>query len=376
MLIGDGFMEKAKVKEELIKRYKYIYENATIILAPYMYEQTKEEREKLNSEYKKDGYEALISDKLLIYLKKLPVELLLDLESFLLSDVPLNESKLYNELEAKKKNPEYLAKVKNGLLLLEKDNANKSSLFQTKLDFWKVLLKVRDFVNEQSGDLKNKEKKLSSLDEYFRINRYSNNEKVWTSGFSINFKDMDNFSSFSAVVPKHERTPRRDKNDIGLKKSDFISFVSDYSNHYDDNFSILTEQEKQDIYLIYHDELPWNLEKTCELEEEYISTMIETRLERPEHTKSCGEVFFVNEEEIFIDPNDVLYRYYQLCPHCGYIVNIPKEILSDGIKQRIEERCKKDSNLFRKRYLYSELFSLDKSSSKEQKKLLKKIVKF
>ena len=365
-------MEKAKVKEELIKRYKYIYENATIILAPYMYEQTKEEREKLNSEYKKDGYEALISDKLLIYLKKLPVELLLDLESFLLSDVPLNESKLYIELEAKKKNPEYLAKVKNGLLLLEKDNANKSSLFQTKLDFWKVLLKVRDFVNEQSGDLKNKEKKLSSLDEYFRINRYSNNEKVWTSGFSINFKDMDHFSSFSAVVPKHERTPRRDKNDIGLKKSDFISFVSDYSNHYDDNFSILTEQEKQDIYLIYHDELPWNLEKTCELEEEYISTMIETRLERPEHTKSCGEVFFVNEEEIFIDPNDALYRYYQLCPHCGYIVNIPKEILSDGIKQRIEERCKKDSNLFRKMYLYSELFSLDKSSSKEQKKLLKK----
>ena len=58
---------------------------------------------------------------------------------------------------------------------------------------------------------------------------------------------MDNFSSFSAVVPKHERTPRRDKNDIGLKKSDFISFVSDYSNHYDDNLSILTEQEKQEI---------------------------------------------------------------------------------------------------------------------------------
>ena len=56
---------------------------------------------------------------------------------------------------------------------------------------------------------------------------------------------------------------------------------------------------------------------------------------------------------------------------CGFIVNIPKETLSDGIKKRIEERCSKDPNLFRKMYLYSELFSLDKSSSKEQKKLLK-----
>ena len=365
-------MDKLQLKYELINRYKYIYENAAIILAPYMYEQTIEEREKLNCKYKKDGYETLVSDKLLIYLKELPFELLLDLESFLLSDTPLKESNLYTELEEKKKNPEYLVKVKNGLLLLEKDNTDRSSFLQTKLDSWKLLSKVREFIHEQSGDLKNKENKLNALDEYFRINRYSNNEKVWTSGYSINFKDMDNFSNFSAVVPKNERKPSRDKNDIGLKKGTFISYVSNYSNHYDDNFSILTEEEKQDIYLTYHDELPWNLEKICELEEEYIPTMIETRLERPEHTKTCGESFFINEEEIFVNPSDVLYRYYQLCPHCGYIVNIPKEILSDGIKQRIEERSSKDPNLFRKMYLYSELFSLDKLSSKEQKKLLKK----
>ena len=182
---------------------------------------------------------------------------------------------------------------------------------------------------------------------------------------------MGNVSSFSAIISKNKRKPRRDKNDIGLKEGDFISFVSNNSNHYDDNFSLLTEQEKQYIYLTYHDELPWNLEKTCELEEQIIPTMIETRLARPEHTMPCGETFYVNEEEIFVNSRDVLYRYYQLCPHCGYIVNIPKKILSDGIKIRIEERCLKDPNLFRKMYLYSELFSLDKSSSKEQKKLLK-----
>ena len=65
-------------------------------------------------------------------------------------------------------------------------------------------------------------------------------------------------------------------------------------------------------------------------------------------------------------------KYLLMSPHCGYIVNIPKEILSSGIKQRIEDRCVKDSKLFRKMYLYSELFSLDKKSTNGQKKILKK----
>ena len=49
-----------------------------------------------------------------------------------------------------------------------------------------------------------------------------------------------------------------------------------------------------------------------------------------------------------------------------------RNLFVDVLKQRIEDRCNKDDKLFRKMYLYSELFSLDKSSSKEQKKLLKK----
>ena len=114
------------------------------------------------------------------------------------------------------------------------------------------------------------------------------------------------------------------------------------------------------------------MEIACELEEEYVKIMIETRLYRPEHTEPCGEIFIVKEEEIFVNPSDRLYRYYQLCPHCGYIVNIPKEVLSEGIKQRIEDRCSKDDKLFRKMFLYSELFSLDRLSTTGQKKVLKK----
>lgn len=32
-----------QAKQELVKRYRYLYENACFILAPYMYEQSEEE---------------------------------------------------------------------------------------------------------------------------------------------------------------------------------------------------------------------------------------------------------------------------------------------------------------------------------------------
>ena len=112
-------MNKEEIKKELIGRYKYIYENASFILAPYMYQQTKEERERLNRELKKLGYRDLINNKLLISLKALPKSLLLDLESFLLSDIPFKESNLYKTLEIQKKNLDYLKKVKLGLNLVK-----------------------------------------------------------------------------------------------------------------------------------------------------------------------------------------------------------------------------------------------------------------
>ena len=120
-------------------------------------------------------------------------------------------------------------------------------------------------------------------------------------------------------------------------------------------------------------------EKTKKETECYLYSILDNKFRKVEkqffyfifRLKLYKKNFIIKEEEIFVNPNDKLYRYYQLCPHCGYIVNIPKEILSDGIKQRIEERCSKDDKLFRKMYLYSELFSLDKRSTNDQKKLLR-----
>lgn len=43
-------MNLAQAKQELIRRYKYLYENAYLILAPFMYEQS--EREFLETQKK------------------------------------------------------------------------------------------------------------------------------------------------------------------------------------------------------------------------------------------------------------------------------------------------------------------------------------
>ena len=216
-----------------------------------------------------------------------------------------------------------------------------------------------------SGDLENKNRKLRILDEYFRLYRYQNNGKVYKSGKELSIEDCPSVS-----VALEFKKPSRNKNDIGIENNKFIEAAVN-APHYEYNRSIFTEEEKAGVYMCYHDTLPYELYKECELEEEYVKTMIDSRLQRPENTEPCHEMFRIDEKEIFVNPDDKLYRYYQVCPHCGYIVNIPKEILSEGVKQRIEERCAKDQNLFRKNYLYSELFALDKKAQDGQKRVLK-----
>ena len=354
-------------KQEMIRRYKYLYENAYFILAPYMYEQSEEDyKKKVEENLKK--YKDPILKRPLIYLNINRLDNINSLfEEFLLSEKSIEESTLYQMIESKRNDKDYLDEVKKGLELVEKVNEDKEyDMLKLKLDVFKILGSVYDYIKEQSGDLNNKDRKLHIIDEYCRIARYQNNGKIYTSGRNLDLHDAS-----SIVVDLNKREPLRNKKDIGIKKNDFITTVAN-APCYEDNWSIFTENEKQQIYLEYHDELPCDLEITCELEEEYVQTMIETRLYRPGYTEPCGGNFIVKEEEIFVNPRDRLYRYYQLCPHCGYIVNIPKEILSKGIKQRIEDRCNKDNMLFRKMFLYSELFSLDKKSTDGQKKLLKK----
>ena len=356
-------MTLEQAKQELIRRYRYLYENAYFILAPYMYEQSKEEYEKIKKEHIKQ-YGNCSLKKPLIYLNINGLDSSNYIfEEFLLSNKNIEDTILYKFIESKREDIEYLEQVKKGLELVERENIGRDKLFKISLNIFNILNNTWKYVSEQSGDLENKENKLNIIDEYYKIGRYKNDGKIYTSGRNLNIHDVS-----SIVVPLQNREPLRDKKDIGIINNPFITAISNIPHH-EDNWSIFTEKEKQKIYLDYHDELPCDLEITCDSKELY-----NKRLDRPANTKSCGENFIVKEEEIFVNPDDKLSvsRYYQLCPHCGYIVNIPKKFLSDGVKKRIEERCLQDDKLFRKMYLYSELFSLDKTSTKDQKKLLKK----
>ena len=349
------------IKAELIKRYCYIYENANYILAPYMKQYSENEKNK--------GFKRLNSDKIVTILEQLPHDLLIDLESFLLSDVPYDESKLYMELEVVKTDSEFLDTVDKGLDLLKKHNDSVYSPYlKLNITPWEVFSKVRQFIDGQVADRYNRVDKLHAMDEYFKIDRYTNDGRVWTSGYDLNSADAHkNYYNLCTAISKN--IPYlRENDDAGLDGSNFISYLNNTSNKNEENKAILTETEKQRIYLRYHDELPWNMMRVCEFEEKEIPMMFDLRLQRPEHTSPCGEKFYIKEEEIFIDPSG---KYYQLCPYCGYIVNISKNLLSKGVKERIDARCEKDINLFRKMCLYSELFALEKETPSNGKKLLK-----
>ena len=91
-----------QAKEELIKRYKYLYENASFILAPFMCEDSK---------------------RTLIYLDLSIYDgIVCFFEDFLLSDRGMEESNLYSVVENGRNDKEYLEGVKRGLVLLDKDN--------------------------------------------------------------------------------------------------------------------------------------------------------------------------------------------------------------------------------------------------------------
>lgn len=81
-----------QAKQELIKRYRYLYENACFVLAPYMYEQSEEEFKRLTDENIKK-YKNKLFEKPLICLKISREDTLNSLfEELLLSDKPVEDS--------------------------------------------------------------------------------------------------------------------------------------------------------------------------------------------------------------------------------------------------------------------------------------------
>ena len=117
-----------QAKQELVRRYKYLYENAYFILAPYMYEQSEEEYQKSVDDYIKQFGRSII-DKPSIYLKINRLDSVNSIfEEFLLSDKKLENTELYKFVESKRNNKEYLEQVKRGIELNDKRNIERCEI--------------------------------------------------------------------------------------------------------------------------------------------------------------------------------------------------------------------------------------------------------
>ena len=162
------------IKEELIKRYRFIYENALFILGPLVKE--------VNSPFL--GLEKVIN------LLDLPEDCAYLLEEFLLTDKEMEETPFYKKMLELKNNSSYLLAVKEGLSLLNKKNASTYPSLKEELTVFEVLQLVREYIDSQESDINNKEKKLCVLDEYFRISRYTNDKNTWISGAELEVSDI------------------------------------------------------------------------------------------------------------------------------------------------------------------------------------------
>ena len=98
-------------KQELVNRYRYLYENAYFILAPYMHEETEEEYEKRLEQ--KRIYGDYTCTEPLIYLNINILDNINSIfEEFLLSDKSIENTSLYKFVESKREEKEYLDQVK------------------------------------------------------------------------------------------------------------------------------------------------------------------------------------------------------------------------------------------------------------------------
>lgn len=314
-----------KQKEELIKRFDFIYEN---------------------------GFE-------LLYTYSCPIQghlghnYLKWLEELVLGNIPLEDTYLYKYVKNNKHNPDFMiSEVERYQSRGEFYIRNRSVVKGDKSYYaWLLLSHLVYFIRSRKySNSYNNVKELEALDEYFRILRYSNDGIEWKSGYDLCGEDLMH-SLFLVEVDDADEVSYYDN--MEFEGNEFICcFASDKNG---ENSIRLTEKEKQDIYLSHHDELPWDYIVECKSDD---------TLDRPDKCVPCGDSFILLEDNLFKGNSD---KYYCMCPKCGYIINVPVDDIIN-VLDKINKR--NSSSIFKKMMIYSELQALDRES--ENKVLVKK----
>lgn len=311
---------KIEIKKELIWRYRFIYENIEYIVGPFLLYGNNYENE-------------------FIINKKIPYELLKLGQDFLLGDEKAEFSKFVMYVERRKRNPEFVKSIPADI--------DKERLM------WEFLNSIGNLIINQDGNKILREKKLQAMNEYYKILNYQNKME----GQKLGSKLIANY--LNSKRNKWKIPFGKDKDEANFKTTKFVKALNDKSNYDETSLGILSDKEKQEIYLLFHDELPWDLLVKCEVDKNSIYKPREKRLINRNCQSPCGEEFYLIEENIFINPNDEFYDYYQICPNCGYIITVPHSLLPNTIRTRIEERCLNAKYSFSSQILKAELKSMD-----------------
>lgn len=311
------------IKKELVWRYKFIYSNIEYLVGPFLV---------CNLLKKENDY---------VINKRIPYELLMLGKKFLLSDDVAEFSELVKYVEKRKKDLEYV----NGLGTKNKNQVDNERLV------WEFLNSISNLIIIQEENKILRRKKLMAMDEYYKILNYQNKMEIQEQGSKLINSYLNNNKWYLGLG--------RIKEEANLKASNFIKNISDEKNYDEVSLGILSNKEKQDIYLEFHEELAWDMLVKCEVDKNNVDNPRKKHLLRQDINPPCEEEFYLIESNIFINPKDKNYKYYQVCPNCGYVVNIPEDMLSESVKTRIKSRCLNDEHEFSRQLLRAELRSVD-----------------
>ena len=265
------------------------------------------------------------------------------LEILLLGNTPLEETYLYKKFTEEKQSEEELLeyitmKVHHTIWNHARVIGDKSK------DMWELLSHLVYYISSRKNENSyNNRKELEALDEYFRVLRYSNDGIEWESGYELKGADLMH-SLFLLGRESEEKVNYYDNPEF--EGNEFLSCFA--SDPIDKDSIHLTEKEKQELYLKYHDELPWDFIVSCRENE---------KIALPSVCTPCDNSVLVLENNIFIDDDT---NFYCMCDKCGYIIAIQKERIGSLVQNRIIDRCRLKKDLFRKMIIYSELQALDR----------------
>lgn len=210
-------MKNELIIQEILNRYKYLYQNKELILSlcidekirtNYYKKSIKEWKKHLKLMKKQKNKEIIELINIIIEQDKIALitpypylmneihqELISNFEEFLFNNIPIENTKLYQIIENIKLDEEKLNLSQNKInALLERRNHNKFLCNKNCLTVWRILTYVRN-------KHKDNQAVLDALDKYYNIDRYILTGINWISGYKLLNEDIINNEQHLNNVP-------------------------------------------------------------------------------------------------------------------------------------------------------------------------------